>query len=198
MKPTKAITSILLVTLILMLSNMSAEAQRRRRHPSRYKRTPRIGHREHHNRDDDRRHGNRHAVIRIRHHHEDYRIHHRDYRHYREDHEHRSDHFYRRHRWSFFGIRIRILPPHYYRFEIGTHIYFYNRGNYYVYRHHYYEPVPPPIGARVDQLPEGCNKVVINGRIYYDLDGVYYKAYVDQNGEVWYEVVGINRKELNE
>ena len=54
-----------------------------------------------------------------------------------------------------------------------------------------YITVAPPIGAKVNALPEGYEKVWLDGNFYYEFDGTYYRAFVDEQSEVWYEVVSV-------
>jgi hypothetical protein len=53
-----------------------------------------------------------------------------------------------------------------------------------------YITVAPPVGAVIDALPDGYRKVIIDNNIYYEFNEAYYKAFIDEYGEVWYEVVG--------
>ena len=48
--------------------------------------------------------------------------------------------------------------------------------------------VQAPVGAVVESIPEGYEKLIINGETYYIVDGVQYKAVV-YDGEIWYEVI---------
>ena len=52
----------------------------------------------------------------------------------------------------------------------------------------------PPVEAVVYDLPNGYEKFVLDGFTYYRFDGVYYKAIIDTNGEVAYQVVGDIRR----
>lgn len=91
-----------------------------------------------------------------------------------------------------YGLRMRTLPANYINITIGRTPYYYYYGSYYMqdqYTQEYYS-VSPPVGATVDALPQGYDKVIIDGVTYYVFGGTYYKAFVAQNGEVWYEVVG--------
>lgn len=91
------------------------------------------------------------------------------------------------------GLRIGFLPPYYFSLNIGMHPYFYYYGTFYAPisgETEQYEVVEPPIGALVDQLPNDCEEVVINGTTYYKVDGTYYRVVLDQNNREMYEVVG--------
>ena len=48
------------------------------------------------------------------------------------------------------------------------------------------------MGATVSSLPEGARSVVINGESLYELNGTYYKAERDENGNDVFIVVGKN------
>ncbi|HYG39062.1 MAG TPA: DUF6515 family protein [Cytophagales bacterium] len=90
------------------------------------------------------------------------------------------------------GARVRILPSNYKRIVIGPSVYFYYYGAYYRHdrRLNHYFVVAPPVGAIVDALPYGYHKVFIDGITYYVFEGTYYRAFIDNYGEVLYEVVG--------
>lgn len=89
------------------------------------------------------------------------------------------------------GARIRTLPTGFVRLVLGSVPYFYYYGTFYrTADQSYYEVVAPPVGATVYDLPEGYEKVIIEGISYYTYDGIYFKAFVDDRGEVAYEVVG--------
>lgn len=93
------------------------------------------------------------------------------------------------------GAYVPHLPRLWFRFVLGTRVYYYYYANYYTCINDNPDNgctvVTPPIGARIDELPEGTRKVIIDNNTYYMLGNVYYKAVVDDHGEVWYEVVGI-------
>ncbi len=47
----------------------------------------------------------------------------------------------------------------------------------------------PQVGDIVNELPEGCRKVSLNGKKYYvSPNGIYYQAYVDDNGDTGYRI----------
>lgn len=53
-------------------------------------------------------------------------------------------------------------------------------------------PAPLQIGDIVNQLPDNCRKISINGeKLYVSPDGVYYKAVLDQDNNKVYKVVGL-------
>ena len=89
------------------------------------------------------------------------------------------------------GIRVRALPVGYTRIVVGPRPYFYY-GTFYVKtdgQEEEYEVVEAPAGAEVDALPEGYEVVNINGEEYYQLDDVYYKPKIYDNGDESYAVV---------
>lgn len=50
----------------------------------------------------------------------------------------------------------------------------------------------PQMGDVVNQLPQDCRKIKVNGeKLYVSPDGVYYQVQVDGNGNKTYKVVGI-------
>ncbi len=51
--------------------------------------------------------------------------------------------------------------------------------------------VQPPVGAEVNSIPDGYDKVTIDGQTYYTLNGVQYKAVI-WNNEIWYRVIKSN------
>jgi len=91
------------------------------------------------------------------------------------------------------GLRVRTLPIGSVHFVVGGRRYFYYYGTYYIKSvDNDYITVAPPLGAIVDGLPEGYTKVVIDNNTYYEFEGTYYKAFLDENGEVLFEVIGVN------
>ena len=89
------------------------------------------------------------------------------------------------------GIRVRTLPTSTVHFVINGRNYFYYYGTYYVKStNDEFISVAPPVGAQVDALPDGYRKVIIDDQVYYEFEGTYYKAFMYNDGEVWYEVVG--------
>lgn len=89
------------------------------------------------------------------------------------------------------GLRISTLPVNHLIFRVNGRTYFYYYGTYYVLNNRSeYITVAPPVGAVIDALPDGYRKVIIDNNIYYEFNEAYYKAFIDEYGEVWYEVVG--------
>lgn len=90
------------------------------------------------------------------------------------------------------GIFINVLPVGYRTIYIRNYPYYYYNGTYYDQRGSDYYVVSPPVGAVVESLPDGYETVVIDGETYYTVDGAQYKPVVQDNGEIWYEVVKAN------
>ena len=90
------------------------------------------------------------------------------------------------------GIRVSVLPPKAYRVNLSGRMYFYYYGIYYVSSQvGGYEVVEAPLGARIDALPDGYEIFELDSKVYYRLDDNYYKAVVEPNGNVVYEVVRV-------
>ena len=53
-----------------------------------------------------------------------------------------------------------------------------------------YEVTTPPVGAAVPDMPDGAKAIKINGQQFYELNGVYYKAVVNDAGKTMYQVAG--------
>jgi hypothetical protein len=68
--------------------------------------------------------------------------------------------------------------------------YYYYNGTYYRPYGNEYATVAPPIGALVESIPGGYEKLMINGETYYVVDGIQYRAVLNR-GEIWYEVIKI-------
>ena len=91
------------------------------------------------------------------------------------------------------GIHVNILPVGYRRIYVNDYPYYYFNGTYYDQRDNDdYYVVSPPVGAVVESLPDGYQTVVIDGETYYTADGAQYKPAVQEDGEIWYEVIKAN------
>ena len=90
------------------------------------------------------------------------------------------------------GIYINVLPVGYRRIYVHDYPYYYYNGTYYDQRGSNYYVVSPPVGAVVESLPAGYETVVIDGETFYTADGAQYKPAVQENGEIWYEVIKAN------
>ncbi len=69
--------------------------------------------------------------------------------------------------------------------------YYYDDGTFYLPRNRDYVVVAPPIGALVAELPSNYETIVLEGRVYYKVDNVYYKEVI-VNGYYWYEVLFVS------
>ncbi|MEO8771644.1 MAG: DUF6515 family protein [Ferruginibacter sp.] len=87
------------------------------------------------------------------------------------------------------GLFINVLPFGYRRIYVRDNPYYYYNGTYYDEYENNYRVVAPPVGAVVESIPEGYETVTIDGETYYQVDGVQYKPVVQDNGEIWYEVI---------
>jgi len=91
------------------------------------------------------------------------------------------------------GFRIGYLPHGYYPFYYGPDLYYYYGGVFYrPYDGGGYEVTVPPVGAEVPALPKGASSIVIDGQQYYEFDGVYYQAIVNDKGKTVYVIAGKN------
>ncbi|HEY4327070.1 MAG TPA: DUF6515 family protein [Mucilaginibacter sp.] len=90
-----------------------------------------------------------------------------------------------------YGYYLGYLPYGYYPFYWGAGLYYYYGGVFYSpYDNGGYQVVAPPIGAAVPDLPSTAQPIKIDGVQYYELDGVYYKEGVDDQGKKIYIVAG--------
>lgn len=107
--------------------------------------------------------------------------------------------FYRPYNSSFMvvappiGIFINVLPFGYRRIVVNDYPYYYYNGTYYDqdYDNNGYKVVAPPVGAVVESIPPGYEKITIDGETYYKIDDVQYKPVVQDNGEIWYQVIKV-------
>jgi hypothetical protein len=89
------------------------------------------------------------------------------------------------------GFYLGGLPFGYYPFYWGADLYYYYGGVFYTpYDGGGYQVATPPIGAAVPNLPQGAKSIVIDGQQFYELNGVYYKAVVNDQKQTVYEVAG--------
>ena len=89
------------------------------------------------------------------------------------------------------GIYINVLPFGYRRIVVNDYPYYYYNGTYYDEYEDSYRVVAPPVGAIVESIPEGYETIVIDGETYYKVDDVQYKPVVQDNGEIWYQVIKV-------
>ncbi len=90
------------------------------------------------------------------------------------------------------GFRVSSIPSYRTVWVNGVSYYYYY-GTFYSYMapSREYVVVAPPVGAIVESIPEGYEKIDINGNTYYTVGGVQYKAVIF-NGEIWYEVIKVD------
>ena len=84
--------------------------------------------------------------------------------------------FYNSLYWPRLGFSVGFLPYGYYPFYWGGLQFYYSDGYYYNNDNGQYTVVEPPVGAQLNNLPEGAKSIMINGQQYYELNGVYYVA----------------------
>jgi len=89
------------------------------------------------------------------------------------------------------GHSVKVLPKGSFRFSLNGTQYYYYFGTYYLPRDGQYEVVLPPVGAEVDSIPDGYEKVIVDGQTYFTLNGVQYKAVMHDN-KIWYRVIKNN------
>lgn len=90
------------------------------------------------------------------------------------------------------GFRVSTIPE--YRIvKVRGVSYYYYYGTFYSFSAptREYIVVNPPVGAIVESIPEGYEKIDIDGNTYYIVGGVQYKAVIF-NGEIWYEVIKVD------
>lgn len=90
------------------------------------------------------------------------------------------------------GLFINVLPFGYSRIMVHDYPYYYYNGTYYDQYQNNYRVVAPPLGAIVESIPQGYETIVIDGETYYKVDNVQYKPIVQDNGEIWYEVIKVD------
>lgn len=90
------------------------------------------------------------------------------------------------------GFRVASIPE-YRLVKVHGVSYYYYYGAFYTFSAptREYIVVTPPVGAIVESIPEGYEKIDIDGNTYYIVGGVQYKAVIF-NGEIWYEVIKVD------
>ncbi|MCQ2189939.1 MAG: DUF6515 family protein [Paludibacteraceae bacterium] len=119
-------------------------------------------------------------------------------KHHTGDYYYRDGIFYRYHNNKYVihhphvGFRVASIPSYRTVWVNGVSYYYYY-GTFYTYMapSREYVVVAPPVGAIVESIPEGYEKIDINGNTYYTVGGVQYKAVIF-NGEIWYEVIKVD------
>ena len=89
------------------------------------------------------------------------------------------------------GFYLNTLPFGYYPFYWGDDLYYYNDGTFYTpYDGGGYQVTVPPIGAAIPSLPDGAKSIMIDGQQFYEMNGVYYKAVINDQQKTVYVVAG--------
>lgn len=89
------------------------------------------------------------------------------------------------------GFYLNTLPFGYYPFYLGSSLYYYADGTFYrPYDDGGYVVTAPPVGAAVPKMPKGTKSIMIDNQQFYEFNGVYYKAIVNDKGEKVYVVAG--------
>lgn len=89
------------------------------------------------------------------------------------------------------GFYLNALPFGYYPFYLGSSLYYYADGTFYrPYDDGGYVVTAPPVGAAVPKLPKGTKSIMIDNQQFFEFNGVYYKAVVNDKGENVYVVAG--------
>ncbi|WP_273444889.1 DUF6515 family protein [Neolewinella agarilytica] len=90
------------------------------------------------------------------------------------------------------GVRITSLPANLPYLRRGNNRYYLYQGIYYLpVGSDVYEVVDAPVGAIIDRLPDDYETVELDGKVYYRLNETYYKAVLEANGNVVYEVIRV-------
>jgi hypothetical protein len=93
--------------------------------------------------------------------------------------------------YPYLGFYLNALPFGYYPFYMGADLYYYANGIFYrPYDDGGYVVTAPPIGAAVPKLPRGTKSIMIDNKQYYEFNGVYYTAVVNDKGEKVFVVAG--------
>jgi hypothetical protein len=89
------------------------------------------------------------------------------------------------------GFYLGVLPFGYYPFYWGDDLYYYSGGVFYTpYDGGGYQVTVPPVGAAIPTLPQGAKSIMIDGQQFFELNGVYYKAVINDQQKTVYVVAG--------
>jgi hypothetical protein len=89
------------------------------------------------------------------------------------------------------GFYYSALPYGYFPFYWGSDLYYYYGGVFYSpYDGGGYQVTTPPIGAAVPTLPDGAKSIMIDGQQFYEMNGVYFKTVVNDQGKKVFVVAG--------
>ena len=85
------------------------------------------------------------------------------------------------------GLRVRILPVGYRLIYVGPRAYYYYQGSYYIKVEgtDEYETVEAPTDAVVHTLPEDTEEVEIDGKTFYEYNGILYKVVTTPEGKAF-------------
>lgn len=87
---------------------------------------------------------------------------------------HRHHQYYRHHTWSTGGQIVVKLPWDFITVVVGNDFYKYRDGHYYKKHPVGWKSVKAPRGACLAELPRGYHRKLVNNRIYYVYNDVYY------------------------
>jgi hypothetical protein len=89
------------------------------------------------------------------------------------------------------GVVVPVLPLGYSSFYWGTLPFYYYDGVFYQsYAGGGYIIAAPPVGAEIASIPLNAEIITIDGNLYYEYKGVYYKSVIHTDGRIVYQVVG--------
>jgi len=101
--------------------------------------------------------------------------------------------FYQPYIYANVGLWINTLPFGYYPFYWGLDPYYYYDGVFYQPgANDGYQVATPPVGAELPSIPAKASQVVIDGKQYFNYNGVYYTQITKDDGTVAYIVAGKN------
>ncbi|MFI2743474.1 DUF6515 family protein [Zhouia sp. PK063] len=86
--------------------------------------------------------------------------------------------------------KIVTPAPVYTEVIVNKTMYYYSEGIFYLKKEECYTKVNAPIGAIVSKLPDNCEKMVIEGTVYFKVNKVVYKQ-TKVAGKLSYQVVSI-------
>lgn len=98
------------------------------------------------------------------------------------------------------GFRIGVLPVGYVRIVVGPSVYFYHSGVYYTETvvenseqyegtEEKYQVTLPPVGVEISELPKDSEEIIIDGKVLYEYNDVFYKRIENEGGTIIYKVV---------
>lgn len=95
----------------------------------------------------------------------------------------------------YLGFRVPSLPSERREYKLKSGTYFYYYGTFYTYNYYgkYFEVIAPPQDVIVDWVPEGGESFVVEGDVYYTIDGVQYQV-INPTGRLLYKVIVVDEK----